>query len=382
MSYEPKRQSARANPSSHGAVFRGLIGTLTIMLWTCNVRSDEPGPEPSQRESASAKTSYNQGVSLYRIGQFAEAADLFRKASQSKDPHLAAMARYNLGNTQYSIALMQVQDGQQRDEILPLIQQAITSYRSALRLAPDDDDARANLELALRALKQMQGPDDQDNPSQQSQDDKSQQNQSQDNQSDQSQQDSDQNQQDDQQNERDPDQSDQQDADQQPSETENEQTQPDQNQDDASEQNDSQADPQQRDSSESDTAEQSGQPEPSGENEDTDSPNNSQQQPQSQNNNEAQPNDSSSTNSGEGDDPPPSNPPTDSSGKLEAANDDQQRNDAEPMQAATGAYDDEKLMTQQEAMKMLQAIRDRDMERRYRRERAERSRYIPVERDW
>ena len=39
-------------------------------------------------------------------------------------------------------------------------------------------------------------------------------------------------------------------------------------------------------------------------------------------------------------------------------------------------------MTEEEARKMLQAIRDRDMLRRLRRQAAERSRRIPVERDW
>ena len=39
-------------------------------------------------------------------------------------------------------------------------------------------------------------------------------------------------------------------------------------------------------------------------------------------------------------------------------------------------------MTQQEAEKMLQAIRDRDMIRRLRRQAAERNQHVPVDRDW
>ena len=42
----------------------------------------------------------------------------------------------------------------------------------------------------------------------------------------------------------------------------------------------------------------------------------------------------------------------------------------------------DRLMTKEEAMKMLQAVRDRDMLRRIGKERRERSRHIPVDKDW
>ena len=40
------------------------------------------------------------------------------------------------------------------------------------------------------------------------------------------------------------------------------------------------------------------------------------------------------------------------------------------------------VMTKEEALKMLQAVRDRDMLRRLRQEQIERSRHVPVDRDW
>ena len=39
-------------------------------------------------------------------------------------------------------------------------------------------------------------------------------------------------------------------------------------------------------------------------------------------------------------------------------------------------------MSKEEALKMLQAVRDRDMLRRLRQEQTERSRHVPVDRDW
>jgi Ca-activated chloride channel family protein len=40
------------------------------------------------------------------------------------------------------------------------------------------------------------------------------------------------------------------------------------------------------------------------------------------------------------------------------------------------------LMTHEEALKMLQSVRDRDMLRRMQQQRQERSRHVPVDRDW
>ena len=39
-------------------------------------------------------------------------------------------------------------------------------------------------------------------------------------------------------------------------------------------------------------------------------------------------------------------------------------------------------MTREEALKMLQSVRDRDMLRRMQQLRQERSRHVPVDRDW
>ena len=63
----------------------------------------------------------------------------------------------------------------------------------------------------------------------------------------------------------------------------------------------------------------------------------------------------------------------------EAASDDE-----EPQQKVAIASDSEKegAMSREEALKMLQSVRDRDMLRRLRQEQLERSRRRPVDRDW
>lgn len=83
----------------------------------------------------------NLADGLYKNGKFEEAATLFRSLGEEPGSPLAAPARFNLGN-----ALFQKQD----------YRGAIQAYRDALRLSPDDRDARRNLELALRALKEQE----------------------------------------------------------------------------------------------------------------------------------------------------------------------------------------------------------------------------------
>jgi len=78
---------------------------------------------------------------LYKNGKFEEAATLFRSLGEDAASPLAGPSRFNLGN-----ALFQKQD----------YRGAVQAYRDALRLAPDDLDARRNLELALRALKEQE----------------------------------------------------------------------------------------------------------------------------------------------------------------------------------------------------------------------------------
>ena len=70
-------------------------------------------------------------------------------------------------------------------------------------------------------------------------------------------------------------------------------------------------------------------------------------------------------------------------GELSAAGEEEDSNQASKgTNAATERLAQGKPMTREEALKMLQAVRDRDMLRRLRQERQERSRHIEVEKDW
>jgi Ca-activated chloride channel family protein len=84
---------------------------------------------------------FNVADGLYKNGRYDEAATLFRSLGHDGTTPFAPAARYNLGNSLY-----QKQD----------YKGAIRAYRDALRLAPNDEETRRNLELALRQLKEQE----------------------------------------------------------------------------------------------------------------------------------------------------------------------------------------------------------------------------------
>jgi Ca-activated chloride channel family protein len=86
---------------------------------------------------------YNLGTALYQQRQFDKAAEEFQKALPVDHPALAADVRYNLGNARF----------RQQD-----LQGAIESYTQALQIRPDHKDAKYNLELARKLLKQNAQP--------------------------------------------------------------------------------------------------------------------------------------------------------------------------------------------------------------------------------
>ncbi len=107
---------------------------------------------------------YDIGNVLYRQENWAGAAEAYEQALGAADPDLSARAAYNLGNALF------------HDE---KFDDAVKAYTRALKGTPKDDDAKHNLEMALRALeqqkqqqKQPQQQDKQDKQDKQKQDEK------------------------------------------------------------------------------------------------------------------------------------------------------------------------------------------------------------------
>jgi len=104
---------------------------------------------------------YNIGNVLFRKGEYDKAVEEYLRAQAAPDRALSQAATYNRGNA----LLMQKQ-----------FQQAVNAYVQALRADPKDQDAKRNLELALKMMqeqkKQQQQKQDQKQQDQKQQDQK------------------------------------------------------------------------------------------------------------------------------------------------------------------------------------------------------------------
>jgi Ca-activated chloride channel family protein len=107
---------------------------------------------------------YNIGCTLYKKGEYGEAENGFADVASSLEAKkLWAKAYYNFGNTLFK-------NGKLND--------AIESYKRALRINPDDMDAKYNLEFAQNLSQQsqkQQKQQDQEKQKQQQEDQKQQQ---------------------------------------------------------------------------------------------------------------------------------------------------------------------------------------------------------------
>ena len=100
---------------------------------------------------------YNLGTALLALGA-PEAQDYLRIAAQAGDSAAAQRGYYNLGLG----FLTQFDETAPPDSWVPLLAAAVGSNRAALRLDPDDEDARWNLALAQLVLDDLTDVEDSD----------------------------------------------------------------------------------------------------------------------------------------------------------------------------------------------------------------------------
>jgi Ca-activated chloride channel family protein len=116
-----------------------------------------------EKERGLATGKFNLGDALYKQGKYDESLREYEDvASTQESPAVRAGAFYNHGN-----ALMKAEK----------YQEALQSYIEALKLKPDDQDAKYNLSYALEKLKQQQQQQNKDDKKQQNKDQQKQQDQ-------------------------------------------------------------------------------------------------------------------------------------------------------------------------------------------------------------
>ncbi|OHD53173.1 MAG: hypothetical protein A2096_01915 [Spirochaetes bacterium GWF1_41_5] len=92
--------------------------------------------ENSPRDSA---LKYNLANTLYRQGQYDKAGQIYEQALEATDPNLLSHIYFNRGNTFF-----------RKGEY----DKAILDYKEVLLLNPDDRDAKLNMELARKKLRE------------------------------------------------------------------------------------------------------------------------------------------------------------------------------------------------------------------------------------
>ena len=326
---------------------------------------------------------YNLAVAEYRSGNLDAAEKLFNEVAGTSTPAISSSSRYNLGNCLYAKAVQVAE--QDKPAAIEHLRDAVSHYRGALRGNSNNPDARANIELAcalIRKLEQEQKQQEEQQKQEQEQQEKD-----------------DRKNEDQQQDQKDPsEQQDdsQQDGEQQKSDSTDSKSDQQKKQGESSASDKSDKTEQKKDAQKDETPGDESQKRDDQESRDEESQSSQQQpseqqvqpkgsegkktQPQSK---QQQSGDQQQTeDAGMSEEQEAQNQPV-PAGDLKAAG---QQDEKNTKSAGSGTMEDLKaqdgLMTREEALKMLQSVRDRDMLRRMQQQRQERSRHVPVDRDW
>ncbi len=101
-----------------------------------------------------AEILHNQAAAHFKLGQYADARELWVRAASLKDAAFEAQTRFNLGNVDYAEALEKAQGGDAQNALAQL-DKSLEQYRDALRLDPNLASARANFELAAKLKREI-----------------------------------------------------------------------------------------------------------------------------------------------------------------------------------------------------------------------------------
>lgn len=101
--------------------------------------------------SAADKIEFDAGAAAYKMKDFGKALNSFSQALLSQDAGLQGKSHYNLGNTLYQRGETQKKD----DEKLKDWTNALQHYEQTLKLAPENKEARENLDYVKRKIEEL-----------------------------------------------------------------------------------------------------------------------------------------------------------------------------------------------------------------------------------
>ncbi|HYE29885.1 MAG TPA: VWA domain-containing protein [Methylomirabilota bacterium] len=113
---------------------------------------------------------YNAGAAAFKAGSFDAAFKHFNAATVAKDLKIQERAYYNAGNSLFRLG----ESAGDPQKTIPVWEQALKQYDSALKLDPEDADAKHNRELVQRRLEELKKQNQQQNKSDQKDENKDQ----------------------------------------------------------------------------------------------------------------------------------------------------------------------------------------------------------------
>jgi len=120
-----------------------------------------------QRNADDPRLHFNAGAAAYRNRQFDEATRQFNQAVSSSDLKLQQLSYYNRGNAQYWLGEKN-SDPAKRTEAW---EKSIKDYELAMKLNPQDADAKFNHEFVKKRLEELKQQQEQNNKNQQNKND-------------------------------------------------------------------------------------------------------------------------------------------------------------------------------------------------------------------
>lgn len=133
----------------------GAHAALLALLLPLVAVAAEPSQAPAPESSESPRRSYNQARTAFSGNDLAkaEAGFLAARDRAEGDDELRFRAAFNLALTHAQKATGLGKEKPQ--EALSALQQSAAWFRDAVRLRPEDPDARRNLEIVLRRMQQL-----------------------------------------------------------------------------------------------------------------------------------------------------------------------------------------------------------------------------------
>jgi len=109
---------------------------------------------------ATDKIEFDAGAAAYKMKDYARALNSFSQALLSPDAGLQSRSHYNLGNTLYQRGDTQKKD----EEKLKDWTNALQHYEQALKITPDNKEAKENLEYVKRKIEELKRKKDEQPP--------------------------------------------------------------------------------------------------------------------------------------------------------------------------------------------------------------------------